>query len=214
MPIKNTLLTLSLALAVTAPAVAREEAPIIYSNMTTTQMSALFKNVGLVMRLDYLPSNHSQKDTVAFRWYDDTGKLYKCFYDHNYKTHKIKKTKTWPAMVKSRPHRTKHPVMKLKLPEGYDGYGTYRYDPAHGELKGYSYYKRSKDWKSHTIGHLQKRIPAVVYKLCPKFPSAKSLGAEINHKQTSDNYFELLKQDPGERIKRPDLVTEDPVIRY
>ena len=56
-------------------------------------------------------------------------------------------------------------------------------------------------------GHLQKNIPAVVYKVCPGFPSARSLGVGVNKRQTATSYRRLVAQDAGQRIKRPDLVT-------
>ena len=57
-------------------------------------------------------------------------------------------------------------------------------------------------------GHLQNGIPAAVYTACPEFPSAESLGTFVNNNQTSWNYFELVEQDAGDRVIRPDLVTE------
>jgi hypothetical protein len=69
-------------------------------------------------------------------------------------------------------------------------------------------------WWLVRTGHIQKSLPAAVYTLCPDFPSAASLGAKVNKRQTSTNYFELIKQDPGDRVKRPDLITAFPVERY
>ncbi len=56
-------------------------------------------------------------------------------------------------------------------------------------------------------GHLQRRLPASIFDLCPEFPPATALGLEINQKQTASNYDDLLVQHPGERVLRPDLVT-------
>lgn len=65
-------------------------------------------------------------------------------------------------------------------------------------------------WLQWFGGHLQERLPAVTWTLCPNFPSAEKLGVGVNHAQTSVFYDELVAQDPGRRIRRPDLITADP----
>ncbi|WP_316014633.1 hypothetical protein [Roseobacter sp. HKCCA0434] len=82
---------------------------------------------------------------------------------------------------------------------------TYQYNGRTGQLVGF-YYQRPYFWE-HNVGHLQTRIPAMVYTECPDFPSAQSLGFEVNTAQTATNYDALIAQDPGQRILRPDLVT-------
>ena len=57
-------------------------------------------------------------------------------------------------------------------------------------------------------GHIQRGIPAAIYEICPDFPSAQSLGVPLIQDQTATNYFDLLEQNPGNRIIRPDLVTD------
>ena len=47
-----------------------------------------------------------------------------------------------------------------------------------------------------------------VYELYPDFPSPEEPGVEVNEAQTADRYDALVAQDPGQRILRPDLVTE------
>lgn len=66
---------------------------------------------------------------------------------------------------------------------------------------------QGKRWDGEK-GHIQRGIPAAVYDVCPDFPSASSLGVPLITTQTSTNYFELVEQDPGNRIMRPELVTE------
>ena len=68
-----------------------------------------------------------------------------------------------------------------------------------------------KYWFGDSHGHLQKRLPRAVWTACPKFPSAKSLGVGVNEKQTAITYFDLVKQDRGKRILRPDLMTKNPI---
>ena len=83
------------------------------------------------------------------------------------------------------------------------------YNGRTGELTWYTHDR--KRWWNLFPGHLQKRLPRAVWTLCPDFPSAKSLGDGVNEKQTSGNYFRLIRQDRGQRILRPDLVTPNPI---
>ncbi len=81
------------------------------------------------------------------------------------------------------------------------------YDGATGEIIWYTPYNgRWYDWNR---GHLQTRLPAGTWDLCPGFPSAKELGVGINPHQTASSYRELIAQHPGTRVLRPDLVTPD-----
>ena len=85
--------------------------------------------------------------------------------------------------------------------------------PVHnGRTGGLDWYRmEGKYWFGHAHGHLQKRLPHAVWTACPDFPSAKSLGVEVNEKQTEITYFDLVKQERGQRISRPDLVTKNPI---
>ncbi len=143
MPIKNTLLTLSLALAVTAPAVAREEAPIIYSNMTTTQMSTLLHNVGFLGMFDWVDKNDKHRGSVYYRWSAGGGVGYSCRFNTEYRQYKSIKFKEWSDIQKSRAFRTKYPVWIGKGKSGKSGYASLRYSPDDGGLNYYSYYKRN-----------------------------------------------------------------------
>ncbi len=69
---------------------------------------------------------------------------------------------------------------------------------------------RQPGWHTWDVGHLQERLPAAVWTLCPEFPSAEELGVGINKNQTAVTYDKLLEQDPGRRVLRPDLITLDP----
>ena len=66
-------------------------------------------------------------------------------------------------------------------------------------------------WYPRETGHLQERLPTAVYTLCPDFPAADTFGLEINEAQTAHTYPELVAQDPGQRVLRPDLITYDPI---
>ena len=79
------------------------------------------------------------------------------------------------------------------------------YDARTGEMFWYGEYKGR--WWDHDIGHLQQRLPAAVYTLCPDFPRPQELGIGVNKAQTALTYREMLAQHPGTRVLRPDLIT-------
>ena len=85
------------------------------------------------------------------------------------------------------------------------------YDGNTGQIVWYAYPRKKKKWFTWNPGHLQERLPAVVYTLCPDFPSAEELGVNINRKQTATTYDKMLEQDRGQRVLRPDLITLNPV---
>ena len=70
---------------------------------------------------------------------------------------------------------------------------------------------KNRRWYPRNTGHLQERLPASVYTLCPDFPPASELGLEVNHAQTALTYPELVAQDSGRRVRRPDLITDNPI---
>lgn len=92
--------------------------------------------------------------------------------------------------------------------DGSFTYGFYMYDAPTGRLAELGFSHESQSIHDVRKGHLQNGIPAGVYTACPDFPSAESLGTFVNETQTNWNYFRLLEQDRGERVVRPDLVTE------
>ena len=87
-----------------------------------------------------------------------------------------------------------------------------------GETGGFTnlrwFKKHGRKYWENEVGHLQEGIPAAAYDLCPDFPSAKSLGTFVNTKQTAQKYYDLLAQDRGKRVLRPDLVTEQTARPY
>ena len=98
-----------------------------------------------------------------------------------------------------------YPMLKSIQHDGSSGYGIVQYNSQSGQLAILGAYgPKLEDIRK---GHLQNGIPAAVYTACPDFPSAESLGTFVNQNQTSWNYFELVQQDPGDRVRRPDLVT-------
>ena len=82
------------------------------------------------------------------------------------------------------------------------------YDAGTGELAMFTYNKvHAAGWTSAGVSHLQKRLPRAVYIVCPDFPAPGALGIGVNEAQTATTYSELVAQDPGRRVLRPDLVT-------
>ncbi len=71
-----------------------------------------------------------------------------------------------------------------------------QYDAVTGQL-----IKGDRDLGVHWTGHLQDTIPQAAYSLCPRFPKPSALGFEVNPKQTSTDYQELVAQDPGAVLK-------------
>lgn len=89
--------------------------------------------------------------------------------------------------------------------DGSSTYATIQYNGLTGQIAHVGY--ENNRFRDIRKGHLQNGIPAAVYTACPTYPSAESLGTFVNHNQTAWNYFELLEQDAGDRVIRPDLVT-------
>ena len=89
---------------------------------------------------------------------------------------------------------------------------SYLYDGHTGELTEFTEWRRR--WWDWGRGHLQRRLPAAVWELCPTFPPAEELGVGVNHAQTAALYHELVAQHPGERILLPDLMESDPIRLY
>lgn len=97
------------------------------------------------------------------------------------------------------------PRMQIRERDGGFTYGNVQYNADTGQFAEIGAIPGI--WHDIRKGHLQAGIPAAVYTACPEFASAESLGTFVNNNQTSWNYFELIAQDPGQRILRPDLVT-------
>lgn len=206
---------LTLAAALTAvtllPAQARESHKRIYSNITAEDMSELLGDVALLVHEEaFNKDGDPEQYQLVVSWYGRSGNFYRCFLGKTPQSWDISKTIWRPEIIDSKRRKERYPLIKKGRSEK-GGYRTVRYEET-GDYREYKFYKGK--WWLQTSGHLQKSLPAAVYEMCPDFPSAKSLGAKVNKRQTSTNYFELIKQDPGDRVKRPDLITAFPVERY
>ena len=100
-----------------------------------------------------------------------------------------------------------YPLIEYSNPNNNKGHDLFRYDSATGQATNY-WYQKNRWWEART-GHLQSELPAVTWDLCPDFPSAKSLGARVNTKQTAPLYNDLIAQDPGKRVLKPQFEAKE-----
>ena len=121
----------------------------------------------------------------------------------------------------TRKNKSKWSPVKIQ----HDGFLWPRFDPSFGNDRHHGlsplyeaesgrivfYRHRNKTWHPWNPGHIQERLPAAVYTICPDFPSPEELGVKVNSKQTAVTYDKLLEQDRGQRVLRPDLVTLNPL---
>lgn len=205
-----TCVALALTLAVPAEAEKRKRWKELYSNVTADGMNELFRSVAHV---GFDAANQNNRDlnkhALAIKWFDSNGVVHNCVFT----THGIwmnGEEKISSKTIDKPKLKIKYPLLKFGPKKG-TGYRAVIHAPD-GGTGLYMYWKGY--WWEKKLGHLQKRLPAAVWTACPDFPSAKSLGAKVNHKQTSTNYMELLKQDRGDRVKRPDLITPNTVEKY
>lgn len=152
-------------------------------------------------------------NVVGLRLYLADGRLIQCYAGEGGKPKSdgFGEIRWEGVRINKKSTRVTYPLLKGIGPNSA-GYISLKYVPETGAIYGYSYWKRH--WWEDKTGHLQEDLPAVTYTLCPGFPPAESLGLKVNRKQTSPFYSELVAQDPGRRVKRPDLVTEETWVRY
>lgn len=106
--------------------------------------------------------------------------------------------------------KANHPLVQHARNGKDTGRELIRYDGSTGAMTNY-WYQKLRWWEMRT-GHLQTELPAVTWDLCPDFPSAKSLGAQVNKKQTAKFYLDLVRQDPGKRVRKPEFESKEPTV--
>lgn len=172
----------------------------IFQNVAAEHVKPLLRNTAFVARWS--------TDYVRITWHDATGHDYSCLVDDT--------GKTWNDDNIPIPYRGvilenkrlgfRYPLKQNEYPNGDHDYQLLRYDGATGGMTTFIGFRNR--WWEGDVGHLQARLPAVIWEICPSFPSAKSIGAKVNKKQTSRFYSELVAQHPGQRILRPQYVNE------
>ena len=179
-----------------------------FQNVKAEHVVPLLKNTAYISRA---PSVRGKEgDLIKIVYYAD--------YDFYYCAHYEMKHYTGPSIdfygtnFKSDLINARYPVVEEVYEDGSSGYGLIDYDSKTGGLTTYIYDKR-KWWQMET-GHLQKALPAITWELCPEFPSAETLGAQVNKKQTSKYYSEMIKQDAGRRIKVPAYEAKEPLVTW
>lgn len=177
----------------------------IFQNVAAEHVRPLLANTAWVSRL-WNDKASDKGGYVRIVWHGADGREHGCL-----TSFKGVSGKAWVATYSGRvidrwKQEVRHPL-KEAVYEGERGYQLLRYNGETGELTTWLGGAQRRWWKGD-VGHLQARLPAVTWEICPDFPSAESLGAQVNTAQTSRYYRELLKQDPGQRILRPQYVNE------
>jgi len=172
----------------------------LFQNVAAEHVQPLLANTAWVFTW-WTGKNKKRGGYFSVAWYDADGTGYGC----SVRTNSGKPIPAWSGTFTGRVFDRKrrdvrYPLLERVI-EGERYYKLLRYESATGDLATYDMVNNR--WSESHFGHLQARIPAVTWEICPDFPSAESLGAEVNTRQTSRYYNELLKQDPGERILRP-----------
>ena len=180
----------------------------IFQNIAAEHVVPLLRNTAWVSHWETGEGQFPRGGKVAIVWYGSDGIEYKCFQGNepNENGTWIDGDRYFGVTIELRRRAVRYPLLKATYVSGKpDGYGLLRYNGETGALTSFIMDRR---WWESGVGHLQERIPAVTWELCPTFPSAESLGTTVNEAQTSRFYGELLQQDPGRRILRPELVNE------
>lgn len=155
----------------------------------------------------------AQRDSVIINVTDEQGKAHDCSWWNGQDTFKysgyIKRGGTFTQANRIRLDRMGVAEVGARADNG----GSIPvYDGTNGSFQTFIFHKRR--WWENRTGHLQRAIPAATWELCPEFPSAASLGLAVNPHQTAARYKEMMKQHPGIRILRPDLITEDTKVTW
>lgn len=206
--LKTALATTTLV-AVTATTAAADQP--IYGNVTAKDMYTLF--AGKVLLGAEVGADRHKDDVATLRvsFYAADGTSYNCNAWDGFIDRKTGTTTWRPVVIDNKVGRERYPLVEGEGDDGI-GYGLFRYFAESGVFENHQSIRGR--WKHIETGHIQSDIPAAVYTMCPDFPSAESLGTTVNTKQTSTNYRAMVAQDSGQRVLRPDLVTEVTVEKY
>lgn len=179
-----------------------------FQNVKAEHVVPLLKNTALITRTPNLRGKVG--DLIKIVYYANY-EFYYCA-DYEMKHYTGPSIDFYGTNIKSDLINARYPLVQEVHETGGVGYFALDYDSKTGGLTKYMYDKR-KWWEMET-GHLQKALPAITWELCPEFPSAETLGAQVNKKQTSKYYSELIKQDAGRRIKVPAYEAKEPLVTW
>jgi|GEM_PF-292655 len=214
----NSIATLATVMALAASAASAGTRDIhkygeFFQNVKAEHVQPLLGGTAYVVHMDY--DGIGREDTtggeVEIFWHTKDGKRITCggtpsmgypYEQGEYKYDGVNHT--------SKYLRTQFPIVEVQGKDGKIGQAHISYDASTGGITTY-WYQKLRLWEMRT-GHLQTELPAVTWELCPDFPSAKSLGARVNKKQTAKYYLDLIKQDPGTRVMKPEYEAKEPPI--
>lgn len=179
-----------------------------FQNVKAEHVQPLLGGTAYVSHVDY--EGKSGNGNVIIAWYSSNGQRYRCEgYPDRGVAYEYDRKNYNGIMRESKYLRMRHPLVQYQKKGGKAGFDLIRYDAATATLTNY-WYQNYRWWEMRT-GHLQSELPAVTWELCPDFPSAKSLGARVNKKQTAKFYNDLVRQSPGKRVKKPQYESKVPL---
>ena len=179
----------------------------IFQNIAAEHVVPLLRNTAHVTHGENGEGMLPDGGYVRIVWYGADGLEYRCVQDAVKGTAYGWNSGEYSGVtIELKSRAVRYPLHKGVYEDG-DGYQLLRYNGETGALTTFIG-TRGRWWEAE-VGHLQARLPAVTWDICPDFPSAKSLGTTVNKKQTSRHYFELLRQDPGRRTLHPEYVNEE-----
>ena len=184
-----------------------------FQNVKAEHVQPLLGGAAYVMHVDYdgIGQNGKSGGELEIYWYSKDGLRTTCAGSpSNGYSYEVGEYKYRGEDISSKHIRTQYPVVAQYEGSRRAGVEHISYDASTGSLTNY-WYQNLRLWEMST-GHLQTELPAVTWELCPDFPSAKSLGARVNKKQTAKYYLDLIKQDPGTRVLKPEYEAKEPPI--
>jgi hypothetical protein len=183
----------------------------MYGNVEAGDMYTLLAGNVFVRQLEDADKHSSDVTTLQVTYYAKDGTTFACAAYDGYVDGITGSAKWKPIIVDERRDAEKYPLLEIVAVDG-TGYSLVKYDALSGTANFFGSIRGK--WRHGMTGHIQSDIPAAVYSMCPDFPSAESLGTRVNTKQTSTNYRAMVAQDPGKRVLRPDLVSDNIPERY
>jgi len=184
-----------------------------FQNVKAEHVQPLLGGSAYVAHIDYdgIGAKNTSGGEVAILWHSKDGKRITCIGTPSMgNPYGVGTVNYQGADHASKYLRTMFPRTEMYRGGEKTGQEHISYDASTGGLTVY-WYQKLRLWEMDT-GHLQTELPAVTWELCPDFPSAKSLGARVNKKQTAKYYLDLIKQDPGTRVMKPEYEAKEPPI--